>query len=254
MLQEYTATLDSTVVLSYIIQDKDGKVLSKLNADKQIPSASIIKIPLLLYLMEKVEQGELALHETYKLKNSDKVGGSGELQFKPDGHLITYELLASEMIRISDNTATNVLIRKVGLRSFQEWLHTNGYKTTQLNRYMMDFDAIAKGQQNYTSSAEMNRLLLSLLNEKSLNKASTLQVIEWLKNCEDNSALPYLLPEVVAIAHKTGTLEYVRGDAGIIFGKRPIVLTVFVAHYSNLENANKIIAEIARLAFLDFDE
>ena len=251
-LQEYIGTLDATIALSYIIQDKGGNILATLNADKQVPSASIIKIPLLLYLMEKVEEGELALNETYELRKSDKVGGSGELQFKPDGYLITYEHLASEMIRVSDNTATNILIRKVGLKSFQEWLHFNGYKTTQLNRYMMDFDAIAKGQQNYTSSEEMNRLLLSLLNEKSLSKASTLQVIEWMENCEDKSALPFLLPEGVAIAHKTGSLEYVRGDAGIVFGKQPIVLTVFVAHYSNLENADKIIAEIARLAFLDF--
>tara|TARA_R110001592_G_scaffold321962_1_gene600720 strand:- start:11582 stop:12295 length:714 start_codon:yes stop_codon:yes gene_type:complete len=237
-----------------MVQNKEGKILGKLNADKQIPSASIIKIPLLFYLMEKVEKNELDLRETYELRKSDKVGGSGELQFIPDGNLITYAYLASEMIRISDNTATNILIRKVGLKPFQEWLITNGYKATQLNRFMMDFDAITKGHQNYTSAAEMNKLLLSLLNEKSLNKGSTLQVLEWMENCEDNSALPNLLPEGVAIAHKTGTLEYVRGDAGIIFGKQPIVVTVFIAHYSNLMNADSIIAEIARLAYLDFVE
>jgi len=252
LLQEYIATLDSTVELSYIIQNKEGEVLAKLNADKQIPSASIIKIPLLVYLMEEVEEGKLTLKENYKLKKSDKVGGSGELQFKPVGYHLTYEYLASEMIRISDNTATNILIRKVGLKPFQEWLHTNGYKATQLNRYMMDFDAIALGQQNYTSSEEMNRLLLNLLNEKLLNKTSTFQVIEWLKNCEDNSTLPHLLPSGVAIAHKTGTLEYVRGDAGILYGNEPIVLTVMVENFQSLSVAEKIIAEIGRLAFLEY--
>ena len=117
---------------------------------------------------------------------------------------------------------------------------------------MMDFDAIALGKQNYTSSEEMNRLLLNLLNEKLLNKTSTLQVIEWLKNCEDNSTLPHLLPSGVAIAHKTGTLEYVRGDAGILYGNEPIVLTVMVENFQSLSVAEKIIAEIGRLAFLEY--
>jgi len=252
LLQEYIATLDSTVELSYIIQNKEGKVLANKNPGRQIPSASIIKIPLLVYLMEEVEEGKLTLKETYKLKKSDKVGGSGELQFKPVGYHLTYEYLASEMIRISDNTATNVLIRKLGLKNFQKWLRSNGYTSTQLNRFMMDFDAIALGQQNYTSSEEMNRLLLGLLNEKLLNKTSTLQVIEWLKNCEDTSTLPHFLPDGVAIAHKTGTLEYVRGDAGIIFGNQPIVLTVLVENFSDLSEADTIIAEIGRLAFLEF--
>lgn len=252
LLKEYLASLDSTIELSCIIQDKEGKVLSKLNADKKIPSASIIKIPLLIYLMQNVEEGKVKLSDSYQLKEADKVGGSGELQYKPTAFPATYEYLAKEMIRVSDNTATNILIRKLGLTQFQEWLKVNGYKTIQLNRYMMDFDAIAKGYQNYTSPGEMNKLLLDLYNENLLNKSSTLQVIEWLKNCEDNSAIPHLLPKGIAIAHKTGTLEYVRGDAGILYGEKTIVLTVMVEHFSNVANADKIIAEIGRLAYQEF--
>lgn len=252
LLNEYLLTLDGTVELAYIIQDKEGKVLSKLNANKKIPSASIIKIPLLIYFMQNVEEGKVKLNDSYQLKEADKVGGSGELQYKPTDFPATYEYLAKEMIRVSDNTATNILIRKLGLRNFQDWLLNNGYKTTQLNRYMMDFDAIAMGQQNYLSAEEMNRLLLGLLNGKLLNKPSAYQAIEWLKNCEDDNALPHLLPDGIAVAHKTGTLEYVRGDAGILYGEKTIVLTVMVKHFSNVANADKIIAEIGRLAYQEF--
>ncbi|WP_048642722.1 serine hydrolase [Cyclobacterium amurskyense] len=252
MLNDYLLTLDGSVELSYIIQDKEGNVLSKLNADKKIPSASIIKIPLLIYFMQNVEEGKVKLSDSYQLKEADKVGGSGKLQYKPTAYPATYEYLAKEMIRVSDNTATNILIRKLGLQQFQEWLRENGYKTTQLNRFMMDFEAIALGQQNYLSAEEMNRLLLGLLNGQLLNKASAYQAIEWLKNCEDDNALPHLLPDGIAVAHKTGTLEYVRGDAGILYGEKTIVLTVMVEHFSNVANADKIIAEIGRLAYQEF--
>lgn len=251
-LNKYIETLPSEITLSFVIQNQEGQVLAQMNQAKIIPSASIIKIPLLIYLMERTEKGELDLNATYKLKKTDKVGGAGELQFKPDGYPVTYQILAAEMIRISDNTATNILIRKLGLKNFQEWLHANGYTTTQLNRFMMDFDAIALGKQNYTSPEEMNRLLLALLNGQLLRQSSNLKVIELLKNCADDSTLPHLLPEGVEIAHKTGTLDYVRGDAGIIYGKQTLLMTVLVEDFPDLEFAEEIIAEIGRIAYLEF--
>jgi beta-lactamase class A len=251
-LNKYIETLPPEITLSFTIQDQEGRILAQMNQAKKVPSASIIKIPLLIYLMDRTEKGKLDLNATYKLKKSDKVGGAGELQFKPDGYPVTYQFLAAEMIRISDNTATNILIRKLGLKKFQKWLHSNGYTTTQLNRFMMDFDAIALGKQNYTSPEEMNRLLLALLNEQLLRQSSSFKVIDLLKNCADDSTLPNLLPEGVEIAHKTGTLDYVRGDAGIIYGKQTLVLTVLVENFPDLEFAEEIIAKIGQIAYLEF--
>ncbi|MDO6437182.1 serine hydrolase [Cyclobacterium sp. 1_MG-2023] len=252
LLNKYLDNLDPTIKLSFIIQDQEGEVLSKLNADKKSPSASIIKIPLLIYFMKNVEEGLISLNDSYQLKSSDKVGGSGELQFKPSGFSVTYEYLAKEMIRVSDNTATNIIIRRLGLKPFQDWLKAKGYIHTQLNRYMMDFEAIEKGQQNYLSPKEMNRLLLTLYDGDLLTKTSSLKVINYLKNCEDNRALPHQIPDGVAIAHKTGTLDYVRGDAGIIFGKKPIFITVLVENFSEIPEADSIISTIGKLAYLEF--
>ncbi|GAB2989939.1 hypothetical protein GCM10027284_03120 [Cyclobacterium sediminis] len=251
-LKEYLANLDPSISLSYIIQNKHGNILSKADPDKKIPSASIIKVPLLIYFMQKMSDGTFSLQDRYHLKNKDKVGGAGELQFKPSGLSVTYEYLVKEMIRVSDNTATNIIIRKLGLEAFQRWLKENGFKTTQLNRFMMDFEAIEKGKQNYLSPEEINRLLLDLYNGDLLSKKLSLKVIEYLKNCEDTAGLPHLIPEEVAIAHKTGTLDYVRGDAGIIFGKKPIFITVMVENFSELAEADRIISTIGKLAFLEF--
>nr|WP_262895856.1 serine hydrolase [Cyclobacterium marinum] len=253
-LKAYLKTIDNKVSLSYIIQNKQGKILSMSNSDKIIPSASIIKVPLLIYFMQKASEGTFSLQDHYHLKVEDKVGGSGELQFKPAGISVTYEYLAKEMIRVSDNTATNIIIKKLGLKAFQKWMKENDYSATQLNRFMMDFDAIEKGKQNYCSSKEINRLLLALYNGNLLAENPSLKVIEWLKNCEDNTGLPHLLPDRVAIAHKTGTLDYVRGDAGIIFGEKPIFITVLVENFSEIAEADSIISTIGRLAYLEYSK
>jgi beta-lactamase class A len=251
-LKEYLTKLDPSISLSYIIQDQQGNLLSKANSDKKIPSASIIKIPLLIYFMQKVSDGSISLQGRYHLKDKDKVGGSGELQFKPEGINVTYEYLAKEMIRVSDNTATNIIIKKLGLKAFQNWLKKIDYSTTQLNRFMMDFGAIEKGKQNYLSPEEINRLLLALYKGELLSKKLSLKVIEYLKNCEDNAGLPHQIPEEVPIAHKSGTLNYVRGDAGIIFGKNPIFITVMVENFSELAEADRIISTIGKLAYLEY--
>ncbi len=248
-LLEYLETLAPDTELSFLIQGAEGEILAEYEPDKGVPSASIIKIPILLALLEAVENEELSLEDRYHLRNQDKVGGAGELQFEPDGSLLTYRTLATEMIRISDNTATNILIDKLGMERIQGWLNERGFTATQLNRKMMDFAAIEQGKQNYTSPAEINRILLMLLDSKSVSAETAASARQLLTACADRQTLPALLPKNLEVAHKTGTLDYVRGDAGIIFGKRPLVVSVFVEHFQEIEEAEKIIAEIGRLAY-----
>ena len=248
-LQEYLETLAPDTEFSFLIQDAEGEALAGYQPDKKIPSASIIKIPILLALLEAVEKEELSLEDPYRLRNQDKVGGAGELQFAPEGSQLTYRTLAGEMIRISDNTATNVLIDQLGMERIQEWLQARGFTATQLNRKMMDFAAIEQGKQNYTSPEEINQILLMLHDSTSVSPETAAAARQLLTACEDRQTLPALLPKNLEIAHKTGTLDYVRGDAGIIFGKRALVISVFVEHFQEIEEVEKIIAEIGRLAY-----
>ncbi|SHN26034.1 beta-lactamase class A [Cyclobacterium lianum] len=238
--------------VSLLIQDEEGQTLFSQSADKRIPSASIIKIPILIALMEKVENREITLDARYSLQATDKVGGAGELQHLPDGSGITFRYLAEEMIRISDNTATNILIRAIEMGYIQDWLKKNGYRDTQLNRLMMDFKAIEEGRQNYTSPREINDILLNLWEGKWLKEDSRAEIMHCLKGCADNSTIPSLLPAGTVVAHKTGTLDYVRGDAGIILGDKPLILSVFVENFESMEEAESAIGKIALKAFRDF--
>jgi beta-lactamase class A len=253
-IKAYLNHLPSRIEISFLAQRGDGTVLFSHQAEKQVPSASIIKVPILVYLMEAVEKGEVDLDEIHELQEEDKVGGSGQLQHLPSGSRFTLRYLAGEMIRISDNTATNILIRRLAIENIQKWLKKNGFYTTQLNRVMMDFGAIEAGRQNYTSAKEINRLFLMLLNDDILSPEYRDEAMHLLKSCADDTAIRRYLPPEMELAHKTGTLDYIRGDAGIIFTENPLVMAVFVEGFETLEEAEVTIGQLAKMALEDFKE
>ena len=252
-LKSYLESIGEMEV-SALLQDEDGRILFQCNPSQKTPSASIIKVPILMVLFEQIESGRISMEEKYTLRDEDKVGGSGELQHALAGSSYTYGFLAREMIRQSDNVATNILIEKLGMDSISDMLRRNGFVNTQLNRYMMDFEAIKEGRQNYTSPDEINRLFLMLLSENYLSEDSRNEIIAILKECGDNLAIPRDLPEGVEVAHKTGTLDYVRGDAGIIFGDKTLVLSVFVENFKEQKDADEVIAKISGLCVSRFFE
>jgi beta-lactamase class A len=246
-LEEYLNGLPSEVKVTVLAQNGDGKVIFTTNEDKQIPSASIIKIPILIELFFQVESGHINLSEKHLLKEDEKVGGAGRLQRQPAGSEWSLEALAREMIGNSDNTATNILIDRVGIENVNQRMKALGFKHTQLNRKMMDFDAIQMGIQNYISPKEANDLLLMLHTGQILMPLSRNLVMEMLLNCEDKTTIPSQLPSNLLIAHKTGTLDSVRGDSGIIVGEDAIVMSVFVEDFSSTSEAEEIIGTVARL-------
>jgi beta-lactamase class A len=162
-----------------------------------------------------------------------------------------YEL-ALKMIAVSDNMATNILIDRLGMENINLGLDNFGFTETRLNRKMMDFEAIREGRQNYITVFEVNKMLWGLLAKRILKPKSSKKALEILLKCEDVTTIPRKIPKTVPIAHKSGTLDYVRGDAGILFSGEPVILTIFVQNFESLEQAEKIIGEIAEIAYLTY--
>lgn len=247
-LRNYLESLPKDLQVSLVVMDKDSTVLFEQNATKEVPSASIIKVPILVELMYQTIATRFKLSDTHKLTEEEKVGGSGDLQYEPPQE-ISIEELAVEMIRISDNTATNVLIDKIGMYNINNMLAYHGYETTRLNRKMMDFTAVKRGIQNYTSAAESARMMHAIFTGKIMNEATCKKMIEILLTCADVTTIPRYIPRTIPVAHKTGTLDYVRGDVGIIYGDNPLVISVFVENFESLEYAEKVIGTISKIAF-----
>lgn len=249
-LTTYLSDLPTSIRVSVQAEKLDNTFTFNHRADQQVPAASIIKVPILITLLQQAEAEQLHLKGKYRLQAGDKVGGAGTLQQAADGERISYYDLAIKMIVESDNTATNILIRKVGMENVNTFLAAQNLPNTSLQRLMMDFEAIAQGQQNYTSATEMNKLLSRLAQGKLLSKKMTRKAIKILLQCEDETTIPSQLPDSLKIAHKTGTLDYVRGDAALIFMKKnTLVLSIFVEGFSFFEEAERVIGEVAKLVY-----
>lgn len=247
VLDNYFSQLDPEIEVSMQLMSKAGEVIYARNDTNVVAAASTIKVPVLMEFYVQVEQKRYKEKQKYKLTEEDKVGGSGDLQYEAPQE-ITYRKLAEEMIRVSDNTATNILIEQVGGNNINRFLAYHGLKNTRLRRKMMDFQAVLNGKQNTTTPAEMNQLLLILLKGNLLKEKYHKEIIKILLGCEDFITFQAQLPGV-PIAHKTGTLDYIRGDVGIFFGTEPFILSVFVENFESYLQAEKIISDLGKITF-----
>jgi N-acetylmuramoyl-L-alanine amidase len=244
----------SGITLSARIQHSDGTVLFEHMADKQVPSASVIKIQILAAMLLAHDQGQFDIHDTHTLQVSDIVGGAGELQHSGPGTTHTYLDYARKMIRTSDNTATNVVIRAIGMDAVNDLSALHGGTQTRLARYMMDFDAIAQGRQNYTSAADMNQFLAAVMRGDVLNTASAQLFFEILDDCADQTMIAAGTPSHVTVANKSGTLDYLRGDSGVIFGDDTYIVSVFAENFPDLATAERAIASLVRRVISELHE
>lgn len=247
VLDSYFSKLDPEIQVSMQLMSKEGEVLFARNDTNVVAAASTIKISILVEFYVQVEQKRYKERQKHKLKEEDKVGGSGDLQYEAPRD-ITYKKLAQEMIRVSDNTATNILIEQVGGNNVNRFLAYHGLEKTRLRRRMMDFQAVLDGKQNTTTASEMNQLLLILLQGNLLKEKYHKEIIKILLGCEDYTTFQAQLPGV-PIAHKTGTLQYIRGDVGIFFGEEPFILSVYVENFESFFQAEKIISDLGKLCY-----
>jgi len=247
-LSNYLAQFPPSVKVNFQVESLEGTRYASRGADERVPSASVIKIPILVEVMEQVNAQQFKLSEIYTLQNADRVGGSGSIAQQPEGKAYTYEELARQMMIASDNTATNILIRKVGREAVNQRMKSLGFHNLQLNRVMLDTAAVARGVENYVNAHEINRLLSLIYLRKVATPALCDLMVAFLLDNQDRTTLPQLLPPHVGIAHKTGTLTYIRGDAGIIFTPKPFTISVFVRG-ATLSDAEKIIGEIAKICY-----
>jgi beta-lactamase class A len=225
-----------------------------LHADEVLPTASSIKIAILAELFRQAQQGKLKLTDPYTLRQADLVGGSGIAEaLTPGVTRLTLRDVAALMISVSDNSATNVIIDRVGLENVNALLDSLGLTQTRLRRKMMDVKAAAEGRENIATPREMMTLLEDLYRGKVLNKQLTDDFFNLL-SIHKESYIPRELPEDLRIANKPGELEGVRNDSGIVFtGNRPFVISVMTTYLRREKDGGDAIIRIATAAYQMFD-
>ena len=242
-------------VLGYAIKDlATGETFLHL-PDTVFPQASSIKLTVLLELMRQAQEGKLALDEKHTLRRSEMTVGDTEpiLKMLGDGTVsLSLRDLAIFMVVLSDNTATNILIDRLGMENINAGITRLGLKETKLRRRMIDLEAAKQGKENVSTPREMLALLEKVQAGQALDAAHTKDYFDILKLPKE-SEFHKALPEDVPIADKPGALEAVRCDTGLIdIPGHPFILSVATTYLAHDPEGERAVEEVARLAYDHF--
>ena len=239
----------------YILDLTTGHSLS-LHADEVFPQASTIKIAVLAELYRQSQQagaGRAKLTDLYTVQKSDLVPDSFIMGgLTPGVTRVTNRDLATMVVAVSDNSATNVLMDRVGMNNVNALMDSLGLKHTRLQRKMMDLKAASEGRENLSTPREMTTLLADLYQGKILNKAMTDDFFQLLSTHKESS-IPRELPDNVRIANKPGELEGVRNDCGVVYAARPFAMCVMTTYLRHEKDGEAAIAKIAAAAYSMLD-
>jgi beta-lactamase class A len=241
-------------VMGVAIEDLTSEDHYFLREDEVFAQASSIKIAVLANLYLQAQQGKLKLNDLYTVRASDLVQDSDIMNgLTPGVTRVTLRDLATMMVAVSDNAATNVLIDRVGMQNVNAMLDSLGLPHTRLKRKMMDLEAAKKGDENISTPREMMVLLDAIYHGKVLNKESTADFFKVLSTNKD-SWIPRELPADLKIANKPGALEAVRNDSGIVFVEgRPYVICVMTSFLRSERDGERAISQVSLDAWRMFD-
>jgi beta-lactamase class A len=261
-LENHIAEIDHDLdgVLGVAILDLNTGQKFVLHPDDVFPQASSIKIAVLAELYHQAQQsaqgtsGKAKLRDLYTVQASDLVPDSDIMGgLTPEVTRITNRDLATMMVAVSDNSATNVLIDRVGMDNVNALMDSLGLSHTRLRRKMMDIKAAGEGRENVSTPREMMSLLEAIYRGKVLNRQMTEDFFVMLST-HKSSFLPRDLPDGLRIANKPGELEGVRNDSGIVFAQnRPYIICVMTTYLRNERAGEDAISNISRLAYQMFD-
>jgi beta-lactamase class A len=252
-IAEVDRSLDG--VMGVAIEDLATGRKYLLRSDDVFPQASSIKIAVLAELYRQAQQGKLKLTDMYTVKSSDLVVDSPIMNgLTPGVTQITLRDLATMVVAVSDNSATNVLIDRVGMENVNSLLDSLGLTHTRLRRKMMDLKAAGEDRENISTPGEMMLLLESLYRGKVLNKPMTDDFLKFLSTKKMDSWISRDLPEDLKVADKPGSLEGVRNDSGVVFlQNRPYIVCVMTTYLHRERNGEEAISKISLDAYRMFD-
>ncbi|MGK7930941.1 MAG: serine hydrolase [Microcystaceae cyanobacterium] len=230
--------------------DLDNGNYVNFNGDTPISAASTIKIPILVAFFQDVDAGKVLLDEMLVADQAVIAGGSGDMQYQEPGKKYTALVTATKMNVISDNTATNMLIRRLGGKEalnerFKQW----GMTETVINNPLPDLEGT-----NTTSPKDLALLMAKISQGELVSLKSRDRLLGIMEKTRTRTLLPQGIEKDAIIAHKTGDIGSVLGDAGVIdipIGKR-YVGAVLTKRPHNDMAGRKIIQDISRTAYQHF--
>ncbi|MEH2362169.1 serine hydrolase [Nostoc sp.] len=246
------ATSNPNLTPGVFLVDLDSGNYVDVNGSTSFPAASTIKVPILIAFFQDVDAGKIRLDEMLTMQQDMVAGGSGTLQYKPAGTQYAALEVVTQMITISDNTATNMLIARLGgmdalNQRFRNWGLTN----TIIRNQLPDLQGT-----NTTSPRELGNLMAIVSQGNLVSMPSRDLMLDILRRTQRDTLLPSGLGTGARVYHKTGDIGTMLADAGLIVvptGKRYIA-SVMVQRPNNDPRAEKLISSISRAAYQEFSQ
>lgn len=221
-----------TIEPSVFVWDYETGHYADINADASYSAASIIKIPVLLQLFRSVEAKQVSLYDEMTLTNFYRAEGSGGLQFKAENSKYTLDELARVMITDSDNSATNMIMSKIGsMTDVNQGIRDWGLKSTHVKTWLPDL-----GGTNHTTAKDLAVMLYNIENPKFLSMSSREKIFDYMGHVKNNRLIQAGLGPGASFLHKTGDIGKMLGDAGIVYtpnGKKYIVVILANRPYNS---------------------
>lgn len=248
---EAIASESPELIPAVFVFDLDTGAYLDINGDTAIAAASTIKVPILVAFFQAVDEGKIRLSETLTMEEEHIAEGSGQMQYAEPGTEYTALETARQTIVASDNTATNMLIDRLGgIEGLNQKFQTWGLHGTALRNPLPDLEGT-----NTTTPKEMAKLLAMVSRGELISLRSRDRLLDIMQATWNDDLLPQGLGEGAKIAHKTGNLGSVLADVGLIDlpnGKRYIA-TVLIERPHNDQRAYDAIRRISRAAYETFE-
>jgi beta-lactamase class A len=231
----------------------DGPPLLALHADESFPAASVIKVAIMATVYRAYDAGTANPSDTVKTRRADLIGGSDVLAGSPAGKEWSLNALVHAMIEVSDNSASNTLVTAFGIGTVNATMRLAGMVGSRLARHFADVVPSWRRAENHMTPNDTATLLYGI--ERGAREGiptiaspqSCRAMIDVLLRNDDKTKIVSGLPRGTPCAHKTGEIDFVRNDAGIVdpFGDAPYVLVVLTRDLRNHASGNAGIAAIA---------
>ena len=259
------SALDGTVGL--YVEDLSSGELFTICADEVQPACSLVKVPILAHFLKDAEEGRVNLYEKILIPEEKRVGGTGLIcHLEPEVEL-TWKDIMKLMIIVSDNSATNAIIDFLGMDRINAFFKSLGLTATELQRKMMDLEALKAGRNNYTSAGDMGKIIKMAATGTLVNKNISDSIVEIMTRQFYRNKLPALLPataasasaeekwrplpDTVTVASKTGDLPKTEHDIGLFIlpGEEKYVIAMLTSRLASEKDGIACIAKTSRVIY-----
>lgn len=250
---------------TFAVAFKDLKTGKQIKRNDQVVyhAASTMKTPVLIEVYKQAAEGKFSLTDSIELKNEfrsivdgssyslDSADDSEKELYKHIGEKRTIDSLVYQMIIVSSNFATNLIIERVGAKNVTNSMRKLGAKDIQVLRGVEDNKAFEKGLNNTTTAHDLLVIFEKIAREEAVSPQASQSMIKILLDQQFNEIIPARLPPEVKVAHKTGSITHAHHDSGIVIlpDGRKYVLVLLSKDWEDEKAAVQTMANVSGMIY-----